>query len=145
VTLHFYKEIPVRLPRRKLHALFEALMAEEAKDDTGRIHLVMTTDADITALNRRFRKIDRPTDVLSFNLDEPGEKDAVVGEIYIAVPTARRQAADYGAPLGEELIRLTCHGLLHLFGYDHANPKDETRMKVREDHFLQLVAGRSGR
>lgn len=144
MTLHFYKEIPVRLPRRKLRTLFEVFMAEEARGEPGRIHLIMTTDADITALNRRFRKIDRPTDVLSFNLDEPGKKDAVVGEIYIAVPTAQRQAAEYGATLGEELIRLTCHGLLHLFGYDHANPKDEARMKAREEHFLQLVTGRKG-
>ena len=142
MTLHFFKEMPVRLPRQKLLALFDAFAAEEADNVTGRIHLVLTTDADMQALNNRFRNIDRPTDVLSFNLDEPGEKDAVIGEIYIAVPTARRQAAEYGAPLGEELVRLTCHGLLHLFGYDHDNAAGETRMKAREEYFLRRAEGR---
>ena len=79
------------------------------------------------------------TDVLSFNIDEISQEDGIFGEIYISVSAARKQAFSYGATLNEEILRLFCHGMLHLFGYDHMNKKDEKIMKEKENLFLTGV------
>ncbi len=142
MRLHLFKETDVRLPRKKLEALFAAVTGEEAAHGAADVNVVFTTDPALRKLNKQFRQIDRPTDVLSFNIDDADDAGGTFGEIYISVPTAQRQAADYGAPLAEELVRLTCHGLLHLFGYDHHREDDAARMKAREEHFLALTERR---
>ena len=87
------------------------------------VTLVLTDDDEIRALNRRYRRHDRATDVLSFHLQElAGEQDPAgvginLGDIVISVETARRRAA--GKRLQAELDRLAIHGLCHLFGHDH--------------------------
>ena len=66
-------------------------------------------------LNRKYRGIDKTTDVLSFEIGE----DGILGEVYISYPKAQRQAKEYNCSLGEELVRLVGHGSLHLLGYSH--------------------------
>lgn len=97
----------------------------------GRVSVLLTTDREIRRLNRRFRGIDKPTDVLSF----PAEafiqrKEKIAGDLAISVPTARRQGIEHGHSLGMELKVLMLHGLLHLAGYDHET--DNGRMARRE-------------
>ena len=81
----------------------------------GGLTVAVTTDARVRALNRRYRGVNRPTDVLSFPAWEPGQ----LGDIVIARGVAARQARDLGHPLTTELKVLALHGLLHLLGYDH--------------------------
>ncbi|MFA6548512.1 MAG: rRNA maturation RNase YbeY [Candidatus Margulisiibacteriota bacterium] len=81
----------------------------------GRINLELMDDKRIRELNRRFRKIDRATDVLSFPLGE----DGILGDIAISEPAARRNAKRYGVGYKSELKRLVVHGVLHILGYDH--------------------------
>jgi probable rRNA maturation factor len=87
------------------------------------VTLALTDDAEIRGLNRDFRKHDRATDVLSFQLQElsgvadPAGDGVPLGDIVISVQTARRRAA--GKRLQGELERLAIHGLCHLFGHDH--------------------------
>jgi probable rRNA maturation factor len=88
----------------------------------GSLTIAVTTDARVRALNRRFRGVSKPTDVLSFPADEPGE----LGDIVIARGVAARQARELGHPLATELKVLALHGLLHLLGYDHE--QDRGRM-----------------
>jgi len=97
----------------------------------GRISVLLTTDKAIRRLNRRFREIDKATDVLSFPADAafPGQ-EKVAGDLAISVPTARRQCAACGHSLGVELKVLILHGLLHLAGYDHET--DSGQMARRE-------------
>jgi len=76
------------------------------------------------------------TDVLSFNIDLPEDTGNIFGEIYISVPTATRQAKRAGHSVLREYLRLSCHGLLHLFGYDHEKQSDAAVMLKRENHFL---------
>ena len=86
----------------------------------GEVTIALVSDARIRALNRRFRGVNRATDVLSFPASEsppaPGEP---LGDIVIAAGVARAQAARARHPLGAELRVLALHGLLHLLGYDH--------------------------
>jgi probable rRNA maturation factor len=92
----------------------------------GSLTVAVTTDARVRALNRRFRGVSKPTDVLSFPADEPGE----LGDIVIARGVAVRQARDLGHSLSTELKVLALHGLLHLLGYDHE--RDGGRMARAE-------------
>ena len=98
----------------------------------GRLTVAVTTDARVRALNRRFRGVTRPTDVLSFPADEAGE----LGDIIIARGVAARQAHNLGHSLATELKVLALHGLLHLLGYDHE--RDGGRMARAEARLRRL-------
>ena len=142
MKLIIYKETEVRVPRAMLSKLFELVTDDEAEPDwQAAVHLVFTDDTRLHQLNRQFRDKDRPTDVLSFNIDDPAAPDATFGEIYISVPTARRQAVEYGLSFSHECARLACHGFLHLFGYDHQTQSDETDMMARQEHYLDRAQG----
>jgi probable rRNA maturation factor len=102
--------------------------------------LVFTGDDEIRALNRKFRGLDRATDVLSFHMQElAGEADPAgdgifLGDIVISVETARRRVGS--ARLGDELERIAVHGLCHLFGHDHHRPAQARRMRALEKQLL---------
>ncbi len=140
MRIRVFKETDVRVPRRRLASLAGAIGRREMGGSGGRyVNLVLTTDRRIRSLNRQFRNHDAVTDVLSFNLDEGEESGGLLGEIYISVPAARRQAKEFGVSLSDELLRLACHGLLHLAGFDHRAPVGARRMKRLEEAYLKDV------
>ena len=102
--------------------------------------LILTDSGHIRRLNRRFRDIDRVTDVISFAmLEGAGGRFAHqrnLGDIYVSLPRAWRQARDYRTTFEDELFRLVAHGLLHLLGYDHIKPRQASRMRAREERYL---------
>lgn len=116
-----------------------ALEAESVGDCE--LGILVTDDAKIRELNRTYAGEDKATDVLSFSLRE-GEQfvspDSTerLGEVIISLETAERQAAEAGHPLADETAHLLVHGILHLLGYDHAEPDDERVMRAREDALL---------
>jgi probable rRNA maturation factor len=87
----------------------------------GVVTVAIVPDARVHALNRRYRKKNTPTDVLSFPAEEPGQ----LGDVVIASGVARRQAKSAGHSLQTELRVLALHGLLHLLGYDHETDRGE--------------------
>lgn len=140
MKLRTFREARTRAPMKKINALFELITADEARTNwRADVNLIFTTDGHIRRLNSRFRKKDKSTDVLSFTIDDPEEPDATFGEIYISVMTARRQADRYGHSLTHEYLRLFCHGLLHLFGYDHMKEADARKMARLEERYLEQV------
>jgi len=92
----------------------------------GGFNVVFVNDAYIRRLNKAYRGKDKPTDVLSFNYDDKTAN--LVGEIYISVDTAKRQAKDFKHSLQDELNKLFVHGFLHIHGYDHEEDADYKRM-----------------
>ncbi len=103
-------------------------------------------DAAIQELNRDYRDKDRPTDVLSFALNEGDEPEIVdapeeelLGDILISLETTARQAEEYGHSLERELAYLTVHGMLHLLGYDHEEPADQAEMRLEEEAVLAAL------
>lgn len=109
--------------------------------------LVLADSRLLRRLNRRFRGMDRPTDVISFALLEGTPFPAPcreLGDIYISVPRARLQARQYRVTPKEELARLMIHGVLHLLGYDHIKPAQGRRMRQRESHYLRLCSSHYG-
>jgi len=97
------------------------LLTKDFEPDAAAVNVVFVTDRRIHELNRRFLKRDRPTNVISFNCDEPdlpGEP-RLLGEVYISRDRARAQAREYGVSYASELRRLVLHGLLHLLDLTH--------------------------
>lgn len=83
----------------------------------------------IKSINKKYRQKDKVTDVISFaNRDNNGVHIPLLGEIYICLEQAKKQASDYGHSLKREISFLFTHGLLHLLGYDHMTKKDEKVM-----------------
>jgi len=99
----------------------------------------------IHKMNREYRGVDRPTDVISFAFldgdknrqkELEGKGPVSLGDIYISIDKAKEQAQEYGHPLERELSFLFVHGLLHLLGYDHMDKKDEEIMFKLQDEIL---------
>lgn len=105
------------------------------------ISVTLLDDEGIRALNRRYLEADRPTDVLAFALH--GEGEPILGDVYLGVDQARRQAADLGVPLHEELVRLAVHGTLHVLGHEHPEgpEREESEMFRRQEEIVQRVLG----
>jgi probable rRNA maturation factor len=124
------KPTQFRLPSARALARFlsEAQAAVRLRGD---VTVLLTTDAEIRRLNRRFRGKNKATDVLSFPAEADfGGPEKIAGDLAISVDTARRQAAEQGHALATEIKVLMLHGLLHLAGYDHE--ADGGKMERRE-------------
>lgn len=137
----------------KLEQLLQ--LAAEAEGITeGEVSLTFTDDEEIHQLNRDYRGIDRPTDVLSFAMQEDGvdeldiffevesedESDPIsgmLGDIIISVETAAAQSEEYGHSLEREIGFLFVHGFLHLIGYDHQDDAAEAEMTAKQEAILQ--------
>lgn len=133
-----------------IEKLISEILAHAAKEEglTGETEVSVTfmSDDDIQVVNAEYRGLDKPTDVISFALEEMtegevaiiGEQDmpTVLGDIIISVDTAKRQAAEYGHTLDREMGFLALHGFLHLLGYDHMNDADEVKMFGRQKEIL---------
>ncbi|SHK19477.1 probable rRNA maturation factor [Thermocrinis minervae] len=92
------------------------------------VSVFLCSDETIRELNRIYRNKDKPTDVLSFELNENVGKFTLLGEIVISLDTAKRQAQELKHSLEEELKRLLAHGLVHLLGYDHEKGGEEAKL-----------------
>ena len=115
----------------------------ESENKDGEISVVFLDDDGILKLNREYRGIDRPTDVLSFALNQgdfPDPQPGMWGDIVVSVETAARQAADAGDSFEDEITRLLIHGALHLLGYDHErSKKDAARMRRTERKIISSI------
>jgi probable rRNA maturation factor len=117
-----------KLPSTRTLARFLAA-AQTAVRLRGQVTVLLTTDASIRGLNRRFRGKNKATDVLSFPAEGLGT-EGIAGDLAISVTTALGQAAEQGHSLSTEIKVLILHGLLHLAGYDHE--VDDGKMARRE-------------
>lgn len=143
-------EIDVQVPpeyaaivsEERLRAVGEAVLQHEGV--SGQATLVITTDEGIQDLNRAYRDVDAPTDVLSFGAQEEGgefvaapEASAYLGDVIVSYPRAAAQAAEQGHSVEQELNLLVVHGILHLLGYDHAEEEEKAAMWATQDAILR--------
>ena len=103
----------------------------------GDLNIIFVNDQYIQELNKAYRDKDKPTDVLSFAYSEAG----LIGEVYISVATAERQAKERGHALVDELNKLIVHGILHVHGFDHEEDEDYRKMFAIEKEVLGKIAG----
>ncbi|MEW6102865.1 MAG: rRNA maturation RNase YbeY [bacterium] len=113
----------IRLPIRRIKAIAKEVFEKEGK--VGELSIAFVDDNEIKELNKRFLGKDKPTDVLSFQLNES------MGEVIISTDTAKRQAIEYGISFISEISVLLIHGLLHILGYNHSK-----EMRQKEEFYL---------
>jgi len=99
------------------------------------LNVVYCSDNLITSLNRQFKHKETSTDVLAFEI-EGDKNDGFIGEVYVNLQQAKRQAREYGVSYKQEVKRLTVHGLLHLLGYRDAEKNDREIMWSRQEGYL---------
>ena len=125
------------LSEERLAATARRVLAAEGTPPC-ELSVAVTDDETVRSLNREYAGEDEVTDVLSFSQREgeefvsPPEGAPQLGEVVIAYPQAARQAGERGRAAKEEVTRLLVHGVLHLLGYDHAEPEEARRMRERE-------------
>ena len=132
-------ESDLSFPEELLEGAARAVLEYEAQD--GELSIVLTDDARLQELNRDYLGIDAPTDVLSFPASEtdPQTGARYIGDILISVPRAQSQADAAGHALESELQLLVVHGVLHLLGHDHADPKEKKRMWQAQAEILKSL------
>ncbi|MBO2943254.1 rRNA maturation RNase YbeY [Paenibacillus sp. F411] len=143
----------------ELIALLESILEQAGLSEgvsDGEVDLTFVDNEQIHALNKEYRGIDRPTDVLSFamheetdeelhiiyELDEENEQQMIpdsLGDIIISVTQAKLQSEEYGHSLERELGFLFVHGFLHLLGYDHQDEASEAEMMSKQEAVLEKV------
>ena len=103
-------------------------------------NVIIIDNKEIHEINKTYRGIDRPTDVISFALEDDDTfietEERILGDIYISIDKAKEQALEYGHSLLRELCFLSIHGLLHLLGYDHMTEEDEKVMFGLQERVL---------
>jgi probable rRNA maturation factor len=124
----------IRLSARKTESLLRRVLRAEGVT-RGQIEVALVDDEGIRELHRTYRKIDTPTDVLTFQLNDPDE--SLAGLVVVSAETAAREAARYGQSTVEEALLYAIHGVLHLCGYDDIEAKDARRMRQRQMQLLR--------
>lgn len=135
---------------RLLLDVAETALSRELKSGPNHVTLIITDDEALRKLNLEFMGYDEPTDVLSFNTvsasddddgwpDVEGEESDELGDIAISYERALAQAESAGHDVAHELSVLTAHGVLHLLGYDHAEPEEHKVMFGKTDDILAAV------
>jgi len=135
-----------------LRGIVETALRAEAVDDSAEVSVVIAGEEEVHRLNREYLGEDRPTDVLSFPMLPPHAADDPhfvpppdglrhLGEVIVSYPQAVAQAEERGHAVTREVAILVVHGVLHLLGYDHAEPEEETAMRAREAAILAEIEG----
>ncbi|MCD2435887.1 rRNA maturation RNase YbeY [Acidaminococcus sp. NSJ-142] len=137
-------QVPEELEATLKKAMDIIARLEKLTDNT-EVDITIVDNDEIHQLNRDYRGIDRPTDVLSFALDEgdeepeveDGEAEHLLGDVIISAPRAVEQGEEFGHGLNREMTYLAVHGMLHLLGYDHMEEADKQVMRAREEQVLR--------
>lgn len=137
MIVHVRSEHPRgRAAAARLRARGRAFLSALGRRDA-ELSVLLVGDRAIRRLNRRWRKVDRATDVLSFPTAAVPGAGPALGDVVISIDTAARRARAEGRRVTAELERYLAHGLLHLMGYDHEAPEEAKRMARREEDLLR--------
>ena len=111
---------------------------EEGLKEEKEISLILVDLDEITKINREYRGLDRPTDVISFE-ESDEEDDSYLGDIFVCVEKVYEQSKEYGHSMEREFAFLVVHGILHLSGYDHMTADDEKVMFTKQEEILKSI------
>ena len=134
-----------RVDRRAVRRLVKAIITDHSNGDSD-VAVVFVADDTIPELNREYRGLDRPTDVLAFAMSEaksPGlgpestGAETVLGDVVVSVDRAAVQARRFRRPLEHEILKLVAHGVLHLLGYDHGASGERRTMRRMENRYAR--------
>ena len=131
--------LPLRL---RIRRAARAVLMEEQVDEPCELSVLLTDDEGIHALNREFRQVDRPTDVLSFPMGETDPRTGryLLGDMVLNTDRAKAQGEELGHGADHEISYLTVHSVLHLLGYDHVDEGEMKRaMRAREKVIMKRL------
>lgn len=159
-SIYYEEEGGIRLPfdpETVARTVIEEALEYEGCPFEAEVNLLLTTDEEIHAMNREFRQIDAPTDVLSFPMLEypapsdfsqaeegyedcfnPETGELMLGDIILSADKVKEQARLYGHSQARELAFLVAHSMLHLCGYDHMEDQERAEMERRQEEILGL-------
>ena len=151
MSIEVLNETDTRLDEMELVACSRYVLDEMRVHPGADLCLKLVDEAAMEVLHVQWMDLPGPTDVMSFPMDElrPGRdgqepEEGVLGDIVLCPAVAARQAAEAGHAMEEELLLLTTHGILHLLGYDHAEPEEEREMfELQRTLLLTFLAGRN--
>ena len=128
----------------RIEAAVRHALREEGVE-AAEISVALVSDGEIAALNQQYLDHEGPTDVISFHLHDRGEPP--LGDVYVGVEQAARQAPGFGASVADEVLRLAVHGTLHVLGYEHPEGEDRAHspMFARQEALLrEFLSGGGG-
>lgn len=133
--------------RLLLRRCCNAIIEEEGMTDSYEVSITFVDNEQIHKMNKEFRNVDMPTDVLSFPLGENGEWDInhdtgnyQLGDVVISLERAEEQAKSYGHSFRREIAYLTAHSVFHLLGYDHVNGGlEQVKMREKEEAVMTQI------
>jgi probable rRNA maturation factor len=127
--------------RDSMLAAARSTLSTNPRLEEGELSITLVSDAEMTSLNGEWLDRTGSTDVIAFSL---GSADSVLGDVYIAPDTARRNASGLGVDLTEEILRLVIHGTLHVVGHDHPDgpDRDSSEMYRLQEELLRSLEGR---
>ncbi|MBC8312682.1 MAG: rRNA maturation RNase YbeY [Candidatus Cloacimonetes bacterium] len=127
------------LDKKRIKNLVQFILKNEKITSQIELNIIITNDEYLHKLNKKFRNIDSPTDVLSFSFDNefPKIEAQILGEVYISFGTAKKNAKQHKVLLQSEIERLVIHGILHLIGYEHENNSGKIKMQTKTDFYLK--------
>ena len=119
-----------------LKSVMQSVLQGEKKEYDS-VSVLFVSDSEIKEINKEYWGHDYSTDVISFPLND--EPENLEGEIYVSYETTKINSLNYNVSHSNELLRVVIHGILHLAGYDDSTDSQKEKMKMREDHYLQLA------
>jgi len=148
-NIGIFTEGNISLPYNKIGKKFFTALAEKAFNiidiDNISVNIILTDNKFIQSINKKYRKKNSPTDVISFAYRDdpfPNTESNIeeLGDIYLSLEKASEQSLDYGVSLKDELKRLLIHGILHLLGYDHdLSDEEDKKMTDMEDKIFNEI------
>ena len=146
ITVHIEHEFDDCVDREQVAGVARDVLRAEGISSQYEVSLLFTSSETVQTLNRDYRGVDSFTDVLAFQMLPqhkasppfilPPDGMAHLGEVIISCPQAIEQAREQGHSISTELALLVIHGILHLLGYDHEQPEEQGRMRLREAELL---------
>lgn len=152
MTVDCHNETDIEVDERELIDLARYVLDAMHVNPRAELAITLVDEAAMETLHVQWMDLPGPTDVMSFPMDElrpgtPGEPspEGVLGDVVLCPSVAARQAVDAGHTTAEELLLLTTHGILHLLGYDHAEPDEEREMFELQRRLLLTFLATRGR
>lgn len=129
VNLHNQTDVEIKPIKKIIHTIFKRVKEKKSME------IVFMTQSQIHEMNKTYRNMDKPTDVLSFPNEDEDIKS--LGDVCISIEQAEKQAKDYGHSFEREIGFLAVHGYLHLKGYDHHTEDEEKTMTEMQERILK--------
>ena len=133
--VQFFFEVPANLKQRTQLKFFINKLFKLEGRTLGSLNYIFTTDKKLLSFNKKYLNHEYYTDILTFDLSDGSQ---IKGEIYISIDRVRANAFSLQVSFKNELLRVVLHGALHLCGYKDKTPTQERKIRMREDHYLNM-------